>query len=219
MVIYITLSGLKIRIVNYSYVRLLIRLPFGLTDSAAAPPSAKSCPYMLLPLLFLLNVWLGLSSTDANVSSNSNNIEGQLSFKCTKASDCITAAQGIIIHHRVFKSWNFNGSPKGTNSKGINSWWVCSEQNLNDKSQNLKNNKHLNHEKTFIPRRNPRTSRKWHIVDNLVSSVSRRKRMEETSNYPHLRIISSTGKPILSSKQFSKSTSFVNKIDISRIRI
>jgi len=90
-------NGLQIQIVNYAYVRLLNRLPLGLTDSAAAP-SAKSWPYMLLPLLFLLNVRLELSSTEANVSSSSNNIAGQLSFKCTKASDCITAAQGVIIY-------------------------------------------------------------------------------------------------------------------------
>lgn len=124
---------MQIQIVNYAYVRLLTRLPFGLTDSAAAP-SAKSCPYMLLPLLFLLNVWPELSSTDANVSSNSNSIEGQLSFKCTKASDCITAAQGVTIYHWKLKVWNSRG-PKGTNSKEINSPRVWSEPNLSDKTQ------------------------------------------------------------------------------------
>lgn len=110
-VIYITLSGLQVHIAKYSYVRLLTRLPFGLTDSAAAP-SAKSCPYMLLPLLFLLNGWLELSSTDANVSSNSNSIEGQLSFKCTNASDCITAEQGITMHQSFLQSLKFYGFQK-----------------------------------------------------------------------------------------------------------
>jgi hypothetical protein len=156
---------LKIQNVNRSYDRLLTRLPFGLIDSAA-PPSAKSCPYMLLPLLFLLSVWPELSSTDANVSSNSNNIEGQLSFKCKKAWDCITAAQSIISIKEYSEVENSKSMiRKGIKSKGINSLRVCSEQNLNlnNKSQKTQKILSLNSKKTFIPT-NLQKFKKW-LVD------------------------------------------------------
>jgi hypothetical protein len=48
---------------------------------------------MLLPLLFLPDRRLVFSSPEANVFSNSHNIEGQLSSKCRNPSDCITSAK------------------------------------------------------------------------------------------------------------------------------
>lgn len=118
--------------VNYYYVRLLIRLQFGLTDSAA-PPSVKSCPYMLLTLLFLLNNRLEVWSTEANISSNSINIVGQLSFKCKKASDCITAAQNIIINQSIQKlkfQWFKKAKEQGLNSCKRQAKFKFSHKNL-----------------------------------------------------------------------------------------
>ena len=131
-VIRIKIPGLQVQIAdNTNYIRLLIRLPFGLAESAAAK-SAKSCPYMLLPLLFLLNNWLEFSSTDANVSSNSSSIDGQLSFKCKKASDCITTVQSKKLLW-LSRNKNINKLQKGIFDMGIKTRRKCSKWNLKGK--------------------------------------------------------------------------------------
>jgi hypothetical protein len=68
-----------------------MRLPLGFADFALAPSVARSRSSKLLLLLFQPNREFEFSSIDANVASNSDNNEGQLSSKCLNASDFITA--------------------------------------------------------------------------------------------------------------------------------
>lgn len=75
------------------YTRLRTRLASGFKDSMAPASPARSTPKILLPLLFLFD----FSSTDATVSSSSDNSDGQLSSKCLNPSDCITATTNIHV--------------------------------------------------------------------------------------------------------------------------